>query len=129
MATWLMNYTVEEVVRKMDKVKTTATELLRDFGPFMPIAWVLTCYELGCSWILERRLEGVLTFFASLIIISVLYGIGLLVLAGEHANKSGPDGDPNWTLSQRLVRLLVLIIIMILITVKIANSGPPSDVI
>lgn len=113
----------------MDKIKRIANELLRDFGPFIPIAWVFTCYELGCSWVLERRFEGVLTFFASLIIISVLYGIGLLVLSGENPHKSSPDGDPNWTLSQRIVRLLVLIIIMILITVKIANSGPPSEVI
>lgn len=124
-----MNYIVEEVVWKMDRVKRTANELLRDFGPFIPIAWVLTCYDLGCSWVLERTLLGVLTFFAALIIIVVLYGIGLLVLAGENPYKSGPDGDPNWTLSQRLFRLFVLIIIMVLITVKIADSGPPSDII
>ena len=123
-----MNYIVEEVVWKMDRVKRTANELLRDFGPFIPIAWVLTCYDLGCSWVLERTLLGVLTFFAALIIV-VLYGIGLLVLAGENPYKSGPDGDPNWTLSQRLFRLFVLIIIMVLITVKIADSGPPSDII
>ena len=129
MAIWLINYIVEGSGQEMEKVKRIVNGLLRDFGPFIPIAWVLTCYELGCSWILERRLEGVLTFFASLIIISVLYGIGLLVLSGENPHKSGQDGAPNWTLSQRLVRLLVLIIIMILITVKIANSGPSSDVI
>ena len=124
-----MNYIVEEVVRKMDKVKRIANGLIRDIGPFIPIAWVLTCYELGCSWVLESLLEGVMTFFSSLIIICVLYGIGAIVLTGESSNKSEPDGDQTWTLSQRLFRLFVLIIIMVLITVKIANSGPPADVI
>lgn len=113
----------------MDDVKRIANELIRDFGPAVPVAWVLTCYDLGCGWILERPLRGAVTFVIAIFVVSVLYGFGSLVLAGESPNKSEPDGDPNWTLSQRLVRLLVLVIVMIIITVKIVYSGPPSDVI
>ena len=113
----------------MGDIKRIANELIRDFGPVVPIAWVLTCYDLGCSWVLERPLRGAITLVIAIFAVSVLYGIGILVLAGESPEKKHENGDPSWTLSQRLVRLLVLIVLMILITVRRANSGLPSDVI
>ena len=33
-----------------------------DFTQFVPIGWVLTCYDLGLSWISEKFLEGIMNF-------------------------------------------------------------------
>ena len=99
-----------------------------DFTQFVPIGWVLTCYDLGLSWISEKFLEGIMTLFASTLIASVLWVLGTYAALGGYERVPEIKNE-DMSLWERIRNLLILLAVLLWITIMISHASPPDDVI
>ena len=99
-----------------------------DFTPFVPIGWVLTCYDLGIDWISEKPGEGILTLFAATLIAGILLGFGSFASHGGWEGTAKDDYS-DMSLWERIRNLLILLAVLLWITIMISHAYPPDDVI
>lgn len=99
-----------------------------DFTPFVPIGWVLTCYDLGIDWISEKPAEGILTLFAATLIASVLWVLGSYAAIGGYERVPEIKNE-DMSLWERIRNLLILLAVLLWITIMISHASPPDDVI
>ena len=99
-----------------------------DFTPFVPIGWVLTCYDLGIDWISEKPAEGILTLFAATLIASVLWVLGSYAAIGGY-ERVPEIKNADMSLWERIRNILILLAVLLWITIMISHASPPDDVI
>lgn len=99
-----------------------------DFTPFVPIGWVLTCYDLGIDWISEKPGEGIFTLFAATLIASVLWVLGAYAAIGGYERVPEIKNE-DMSLWERIRNLLILLAVLLWITIMISHASPPDDVI
>ena len=81
-----------------------------DFTPFVPIGWVLTCYELGLNWISVKPVDGIYTLIASTLISSALWAFGTFAAHGGWDRM--PESDySDMSLWERVRNLFILLLI------------------
>jgi hypothetical protein len=57
-------------------VKKRIAGILREFAQYIPLGWVLTCYDLGIDWMVYRTLEGLVTVVISTFFAGILHTVG-----------------------------------------------------
>ena len=116
---------------KGDGMKKKIVKLINDaldFTQFVPIGWVLTCYDLGLSWISEKFLEGIMTLFASTLIAGILWGFGSFASHGGWEGTAKDDYS-DMSLWERVRNLLILLAVLLWVTIMISHASTPDDVI
>lgn len=112
----------------MKKKVVKLINVVLDFTPFVPIGWVLTCYDLGLNWISEKPVEGVFTLVAATLIAAVLWALGSFAATGGY-EKVPEIKTGDMTLWERIRNLLILLAVLLWITIMISRAFPPDDVI
>ena len=99
-----------------------------DYTEFVPLGWVMTCYELGIDWISKNITEGIMTPIASTFIVSILWVFGYSIAHGgsEGLKEEKHDGVSLWV---RVKRLLIILAVLFWVTIMLLYASPPGDVV
>ncbi|MBE7004699.1 MAG: hypothetical protein E7425_10570 [Ruminococcaceae bacterium] len=101
-------------------MKKKADEALQHLTKVLPVAWVLTCYDLGARWPFEQPMRGLLVLFASCAITMLLLYLGA-AFVDETGEKSRSP----------VVMLLILLGLLLVVTALYTSAtvALPADVI
>jgi hypothetical protein len=106
-------------------MKNKIAKTIQGLVPYVPISWVLTCFDLGENWMNTNLLTGIFTVLAGTLFVRVLHLIGEIAAYGKPIEPKEPENANLW---QQIKNLFILLIILIILTGWFGGASP-SDVI